>query len=111
MRRDVFVWHGEMLKGRARGSPRKIRGRMSEVGGPCGVESMEMRARELSVLDCLVNGLQSELGTCRASAPACRVGRQECLAYNAPARSHRRLKPSLKDVLNEDPNGIPAGNP
>ena len=27
------------------------------------------------------------------------------------ARSHRRLKPSLKDVLNKDPNGIPAGIP
>jgi hypothetical protein len=56
MRGDVFVWHGEMcLKGRARGKP-KIRDRMSEVGGPCGVENMEMRARELSVLDCLLMG-------------------------------------------------------
>jgi len=44
----------------------------------------EMHARasyQFSVLS--VNGLQSKLGTCRASAPACRVGRQECLAYNA----------------------------
>jgi hypothetical protein len=36
---------------------------------------------------------------------------QECLPYNALHVPHRRLKPSLKDVLNKDPNGIPAGNP
>jgi hypothetical protein len=31
------------------------------------------------------NGLQSELGACRASAPACRDGSQESLPYNAGA--------------------------
>ena len=50
MRRDVFVWHGEMcLKGGARGKPAQDQRLDGRVRGPCGVENMEMRARELSV--------------------------------------------------------------
>ncbi len=44
------------LKPGARGKPAQDQDRMSEVRGPCGVENTEMRARELSVLDCLLMG-------------------------------------------------------
>ena len=58
VRRDVFVWHGGNVSER-RGA-RQARER-SKIGrqrseDPCGVENMEMRARELSVLDCLLMG-------------------------------------------------------
>src|SRR6476660_7620365 len=57
MRRDVFVWHGEMcLKGGARGKLARdqrldVRGQRSVRRGKHG-----NGARELSVLDCLLMG-------------------------------------------------------
>ena len=95
---------------------------MSEVRGPCGVENTEMRARELSVLDCLLMACSRSWELVGQALPL------DGMAGKLPAR--RRLPlgenaypttlctfPSsieaiaLKDVLNEDPNGIPAGNP
>ena len=111
MRRDVFVLHGEMcLKGGARGKPAQdqrldVRGRRSVRRG-----NMEMRARELSVLDCLLMGCSRSWELVGQALPlAGMAGRN---AYPTTLCTFpSSIETIARDVLNEDPNGIPAGNP
>ena len=84
---------------------------MSEVGGPCGVENMEMRARELSVLDCLLMGCSRSwelagqalpLAGMAGRLPARSAYRSERMpALQRSARSHRQLKPPLKECFEQ----------
>jgi len=101
MRRDVFVWHGEMcLKGGARGKLARdqrldVRGQRSVRRGKHG-----NGARELSVLDCLLMGCSRSWELVGQALPLAGMAgrlparRRLPLGENAylqrSARSHRR---------------------
>ena len=80
-RRDIFVWQGGNLYktlGTHAASPREIRGQRREIRDQRGVKNPE---RLKSALARVIRSAES--GACRASALACRDGRQECLPYDA----------------------------